>query len=526
MLKIVKLHTGSANRTLSFSMKIFTAPQIREGDAYTIRHEPVKSIELMERAASRCAAWIRDHFPDGRPVYVFCGTGNNGGDGLAIARLLHESGREVHSFLVFYSKRFSEDCTVNRTRLEHTFGSRLQAVYGEADFPEIPPDALVVDALFGTGLNRPLAGLAAEVVARINGQPQPVIAIDMPSGLMADESSMGHTVVRATHTLSFEFYKLAFLMPDNGPFTGTVHILPVGIHPGYIGDTGTPYYLVDRRHILTLYKKRNAFSHKGTYGHALLLAGSFGKMGAAVLASAACLRSGAGLLTSHIPGCGYLILQTALPEAMCICDPSEKHWTEVPDPGNHYSAIGVGPGIGRHPQTVKALDGLLDAIGEQEGPPAVIDADALNILGAEKALLQKIPAHSILTPHPREFERLFGETENNFDQLALQLRKSREHRLYIVLKGHYTRVTTPEGQCFFNSTGNAGMATAGSGDVLTGILTGLLAQGYAPLQAALFGVYLHGLAGDVAAKEQSAEAMIASDIIASLGNAFGELAAT
>jgi NAD(P)H-hydrate epimerase len=503
-------------------MKIFTAEQIRAADAYTIANEPVRSIDLMERAAAACSAWLQERYSPGRPVYIFCGTGNNGGDGLAIARLLDAAGYRVHCFLVFFSEHFSADCAVNRTRLEHAFGSRLRAVHAEQDLPSLDKGAVLVDALFGTGLNRPLKGLAAEVVAWMNRQRAPVVSIDMPSGLMADRSSAGGPVVEAGDTLSFAFYKLAFLMAENARYTGRVHLLPIGIHPGYIARTPTPYRLTEIEDVRRLYRPRSPFAHKGTYGHSLLIAGSFGKMGAAVLAAGSCARSGTGLVSCQVPGCGYQVMQTAVPEAMCIADPCQDHWSAAPGDLQKYDAIGLGPGLGRHPETAGALEALLEAL--QRDTRLVADADALNIIGSERQLLESLPPATVITPHPKEFGRLFGSTADDFERLGLQREMSRTHQLHIVLKGHYTSVTTPAGDCFFNSTGNAGMATGGSGDVLTGILTGLLAQGYEPAAAAVLGVYLHGLAGDHAAARLSAEAMIASDITACLGAAFRDLA--
>lgn len=500
-------------------MKIFTAQQIRDGDAYTIQHEPVKSIDLMERAAGKCVQWIKAHYSPSTPFYIFCGTGNNGGDGLAVARILREAGYNVHVYIVLYSERFSEDCTTNRKRLEHLFGSCLFSIHTMNDFPALPENAILVDALFGTGLSRPLKGLSAEVVNRINDHTQQVISIDMPSGLKADEASEGYPVVQATHTLSFQFYKLAFLMPDNEKFIGKVHILPIGIHRDYIKNTPAPYQYVDEKIIRSMLKKRQAFSHKGNYGHVLLMAGSFGKMGACVLANKAAVRSGAGLVTCFIPACGYLIMQTAIPEVMCLCDKEEDCLSEIPEKPEQYSAIGIGPGIGQHQKTVDALKKLLSVIKK----PMVLDADALNIMGKHKALLKEIPPHSLLTPHPREFERLFGKTKNSFERLTLQLKKSKEHNLYILLKGHRTCITSPDGQVFFNSMGNAGMATGGSGDVLTGLLTGLLAQGYKTGETAVLGAFLHGFAGDLAAADLSEESLIASDIIAYFGKAYKKI---
>lgn len=499
-------------------MKIFTSQQIREGDAYTIGHEPVSSINLMERAADACVAWIKGRFQDEASFYIFCGTGNNGGDGLGMARLLGEAGYQKHTFIVFSSDHFSTDCKTNKHRLEHAYDSHLAAIHSEKDFPTIPPDAVIIDALFGTGLNRPLSGLAAKTVAWVNAQKNTVISIDLPSGLMADESSLEGKVVKATHTLSFQFYKLAFLIPENASFCGQVHILPIGIHEDYIKNTDASVVLTDKEYIQSIYKPRNIFSHKGNFGHALLIAGSYGKIGAAVLSAKACLKSGVGLLTCHIPKCGYDILQTAIPESMCEVDADETRWIAMPERLEQYASIGIGPGIGKDADTVKVLEKTLSTIQK----PVVLDADALNII-REKRLLKKIPANALLTPHPKEFERLFGKTENEFERLHLQIQKSKEYHVYIILKGHYTCISTPEGPCYFNATGNAGMATAGSGDTLTGILTALLAQGYSPAETAIFGVYLHGLAGDLAAEDLSQESLIASDISDYLGEAFKTL---
>lgn len=500
-------------------MKIFTAQQIREGDAYTIEHEPVSSIDLMERAARQCTTWLTGQFCPDRPVFIFCGTGNNGGDGLALTRQLHQKGYTASACLVGNGDRLSPDGKINLKRLEHEFASRLFSLHSIEEFPELPDGAIIVDALFGTGLNRPLEGLARAVVRRINdaSAAHAVIAIDIPSGLVADGPSAGD-IIHASHTLSFEFYKLAFLFPGNAAYVGEVHILPIGIPEKYKEQTDTPYSITDEAFLRAVYRQRAPFAHKGTYGHALLVAGSYGKMGAAVLSSGACLHAGAGLVTGYIPSCGYEIFQISVPEAMCICDPESKYLTQVP--GNAgYGAIGIGPGIGMKPQTADMLRNFLTG-GRR---PLVLDADALNIIAKEN-LFDLVPAGSVLTPHPKEFERLFGKTADDFERLALQLAKSRERNICIVLKGHHTSISSPEGACFFNPTGNAGMATGGSGDVLTGILTALIAQGYPPFDAAVLGVYIHGLAGDIAAGHCGMESLSASDIIASLGRAFLTLA--
>ena len=382
----------------------------------------------------------------------------------------------------------------------------------------LPPGFVLIDALFGTGLNRAAEGLAADLIQVINQSTDPMIAIDMPSGLFTDISSHGQISIRATHTLSFQCYKLAFLLPENALATGQVHILDIGLHPQYQEETATHFELLDDTIIQAIYRVRSRFAHKGNFGHALLLAGSTGKMGAAVLAARACLRSGAGLLSCHIPGNGLNILQTSVPEAMAIPDPHPDSVSSVVSP-EKYSAVGIGPGIGLSPESADCLKSLLDRYTQ----PVVIDADALNILATDKSLQERIPEGSILTPHPKEFERLAGPSQNDVDRIQKARELAARVKVVVVLKGHHTLVATPGGLCYFNNTGNAGMATAGSGDVLTGILTGLLAQGYSPVEAALLGVYLHGLAGDIAAAETSMESLIAGDIVSGLGQAFRQL---
>ena len=278
------------------------------------------------------------------------------------------------------------------------------------------------------------------------------------------------------------------------------------------------YNLISTDLVKRIHKIRQKFDHKGTFGHALIIAGSYGKVGAAILAARACLRSGAGLLTIHAPKCAYEILQISLPEAMVSLDFHEYYFTRVKDL-SPYKAIGIGCGISTQMLTANALEYVLKNVST----PLVLDADALNLMAVEQKLLKLLPKKSIITPHPKEFERLFGASINDFEMLILQIAKSKEYGIYIVLKRANTCITTPEGVCYFNDTGNPGMATAGSGDALTGIITGLLSQNYSPLEAAVLGVYVHGLAGDMAAKKLGHEALLAGYIIDNLGNAFSEV---
>lgn len=496
-------------------MEILSAEQIRAWDQYTMNQEPIASIDLMERAAASCLSWLESSGYLDRSFSIYCGKGNNGGDGLALARMLSVLDCPVTVHILEFGSIGTEDFQVNLARL-HPTPVEVRFVQGPEHFHPIPPGDILIDALLGSGLNRKLEGVTAQLVDHLNGSGNEIISIDIPSGLFVSKSSKGNTVVRATHTLSFQVYKPAFLMPENEAWVGEVHILDIGLDPGYLDQVQGEAELLDPAIIGAIYKPRKSFAHKGNFGHALLVAGSYGKMGAAVLAANACLRTGSGLLTCDIPGCGYSILQTALPEAMLVMDPDERIHTAVPDGLDKYSVVGVGPGLGQDPRTVDFLHQLL----QRYRKPMVIDADALNILAAHPDWLPGLPPYSILTPHPKEFERLFGPSADDYARLDKAREQARKLGVIIVLKGHYTHIAMPGGKSYFNSTGNVGMAKGGSGDVLTGILTALLGQSYSPGEAALLGVYLHGLAGDLAADTHSQEAMLPSDLTAHLGKAF------
>lgn len=498
-------------------MKIFSAAQIKRWDAFTIQNEPISSIDLMERAATACCKWLIGKNFGTFHFRIFCGKGNNGGDGLAIARMLVEHKCLVTVYILELGKIGTDDFQTNLERL-HTFTTDIHFIQSADFFPEIKAEDIIVDALFGIGLNKPLDGITASLVDHINSSAALKISIDMPGGLFADKSSKGNTGVKATHTLSFQNYKLAFLLPENENYYGQVHLLHIDLHPAFEENEMADFELIDEAIIKTIYKPRSAFTHKGTYGHAALICGSNGMMGAAVLSSLACLRSGAGKLTTYIPKCGYDILQSTVPEAMSFVA-GEDHLLSAAGI-EKFNAVGLGPGIGIHPSHKK----LIAQVFEKSTSSLVIDADALNILAENTDLLKAIPENSILTPHPKEFERLFGKTADDFERLQLAKQISIKYQVYIVLKGHYSFISTPDNKGYFNSTGNAGMATAGSGDVLTGMITGLLAQGYSPFEASLFAVYLHGLAGDIAATGYSEEALIAGDIIECIGEAFKTIA--
>lgn len=503
--------------------KIFPVEKIREADAFTIKNEPVTSIDLMERASMQCVNWLINNIQKPSEIYVFCGPGNNGGDGLAIARLLLDRGYAVNPVILKFSDRFSPDFSVNLKRLKDQSKCKIVQLKEGDKFPKISKNTLVVDAVFGSGLSKPISGFVAEIIQKINELNCLKVAIDIPSGLFADKSSQvqKNTIIQADHTLSFQFPKLAFLMSENDAFVGRWEILPIGLSPDFIAATKAQNYVISESDCRDVFKQRGKFSHKGNYGHALLIAGGLGKMGAAVLASSACLRAGVGLLTTHVPKVGTDVLQTSVPEAMLSLGRFENYFSNVPDLAP-YSAVGVGPGIGMQEQTQNALKVLI----QEAKTPIVFDADALNILAENKTWLAFLPKGCIITPHPKEFERLAGKADHDIERAAMAKAFAIKHGLVVVLKGAHTQIVTPRGDCFFNSSGNPGMATAGSGDTLTGIILGLLAQGYSSVHAAILGVYVHGLAGDMTEQKIGQTALLASDIIKRLGKAFLRLEST
>ena len=502
-------------------MKIFTAAQIKACDAYTIQASGIQSVDLMERAATRCVDWLRDTFPKDALFVVLCGIGNNGGDGLAIARLLRQRSFGVKAFLLNFGKDLSPDCRANLLKLKAIDEALVTVVEPDTYIADLPSHIVVIDAILGTGLSRPAEGWVGSFISRINKMTNRKVAIDIPSGLSADViPDKEAAVLKADDTLSFQFYKRTYMHPESAPFAGRIHILDIGLDPAFINATHTNYRMVGREDAQRLLRPRDPHAHKGTYGSALLAGGSFGKIGAMVLCSKAALRAGVGLSTALVPKCGYEVMQAAVPEAMCATS-GDQELEQIED-FERFSAIGIGPGMGTNNTCVKALTDFIETYRQ----PVVIDADALNILARHHDLIPKLPTGSILTPHPKEFSRLFGENTNSMIQVDNARIQCMRYNINIVLKGHHTAIITSEGECWYNTTGNPGMATGGSGDVLTGVITGLLAQGYTPHEAAMLGVYVHGLAGDMAAKTISEEALIAGDIIEYLGGAFLALSDT
>lgn len=511
-------------------MKILSASQLKVVDAYTIEHEPISSTNLMERASRAVADKIRSRWSIDTPVKIFAGPGNNGGDALAIARMLGETNYKVCVYLFNTSDNLSADCQINKQRLldfqdvkQNTMGVRnVELVEVKSQFtpPKLEEGDLVVDGLFGTGLSRPLNGGFASVVKYINSSPATVVSIDVPSGLMCEDNTynvMNH-IVKANYTFTLQYPKLSFFFAENEQYVGEWEVLDIGVKDPMTEETHSPYYFTEQADLLPLLKSRSKFAHKGSVGHALLIAGKRGMAGAAILAARACMRSGAGKLTVRVPEHNVRIMQEAVPEAILNIDVDQNCFSQSFDT-SEFDAMAIGPGIGTSSYTVQAF---IEQVSMTKCP-MVIDADALNILGSHRGWITQLPRRCILTPHKKELFGLISTTRNSYEELERTRELAARQQIYIVIKGAYSAIVTPEGNVYFNSSGNPGMATAGAGDVLTGVLVSLLAQGYVPEVAARLGVYLHGLAGDLAVENLSYEGLISSDLVEYLPKSFKTL---
>ena len=496
-------------------MKILNQSQIREADRQTIRMEPIASIELMERAAKACFQWICQRYDTDQKFALLCGTGNNGGDGLAIYRMLREKKYPCRLFEYLLGQKPGKDYNQNRKRIK---GEDIKKLTPE-DLSSLPKEIILIDALLGTGLNRPTEGTLKKIIQALNALPNTILSIDIPSGLFSDFNTDNppEGIVQATHTISFQMPKLSFLLPECGEKVGHFHLLDIGILPSYLEKVKTPYHYLTPKIAESFFKSPKKFDHKGNNGHLLLIAGSSGKMGAAVLAAQAALRTGTGKLSVLTPRCGIEILQNSVPEAMIEINTGINSISGFY--GSDYSTISIGPGMGTATETKDHFKSVLTSSTAQ----MVIDADAINLIAADAELKKQLPKNAILTPHPKEFERLVGPWKNDQEKLKRLGLLAQNHQLICVLKGAHTAIALPNGHIWFNSSGNPGMATAGSGDVLTGIIGGLLAKGYAPESAALLGVYAHGRAADLQSEFLSTPFMLASDIINGLNWVWREI---
>ena len=504
-------------------MKILTSSQLKELDKYTIAHEPIASIDLMERAAIALTNAIIRRWDKSFKMVVFAGPGNNGGDALAVARMLSQRGYHVEVFLFNTKGKLSEECQTNLERLKMCGSVYFTEISTQFDPPELTESHVVIDGLFGSGLNKPLSGGFAAVVKYINASKAQVAAIDIPSGLMGEDNTYNirQNIVHADVTLSIQLPKLSFLFPENEEVVGEWELLDIGLKQSYIDATATPFSILEEEVIRPIVKPRKRFAHKGSFGHGLLIAGSYGMAGASILSAKACLRSGIGLLTVHTPIHNHDILQISVPEAIVQTDIHERYFAQPTDL-SRYKAIAIGPGLGQEEDTALAM---MEQI-QGSNLPIILDADAINILSTHRNWLSRLPKRCILTPHLGELERLIGKCMDTYERLTKVKELAAYLQSYIIVKGAWTTIVTPEGEYFFNPTGNPGMATGGSGDVLTGILLALVAQGYSREEACKLGVYIHGLAGDIAAEEMTETGMISSDIINALPNAWKKIRQT
>lgn len=500
-------------------MKIFDVDQLSKADKITIEKEGITSEALMERAATKVFNEIHHRLKAADlPIKIFCGVGNNGGDGLVIGRLLIEHGYKVSIYVINYSENRSRDFLANYEKIKQVSNPWPILLIENEDLPDLNEKDFVVDAIFGIGLNRPLDKWVGKLVKDINSSGAFILSVDMPSGLFSDKiPSEEEAVIKANFTLTFQAPKLIFYLPEAAEYVGALRVLDIGLDREFLDQAPIVARLIEKKEAKAMFVSRKKYSHKGNYGHALIIGGSYGKIGSISLTATAALRTGAGLVSIYAPKCGYQILQTVLPEAMVITDKAENELQEIkleiePD------IICFGMGAGTSPKTIEAFKSLL----KRTKNPMVIDADGLNILSKEKDLIKFIPENSVLTPHPKELERLIGKWDDDFHKVELTKKFTETNNLILVIKGAHS-ITISGDNLYINNTGNPGMATAGAGDVLSGVIASLISQEYDPLIAAVFGVHLHGRAGDLAAEELSFQGMIAGDIASNVGAAFLDL---
>lgn len=498
-------------------MYVLSSDEIKAWDEYTIENEPISSINLMERAAQNFVGWFTKNFFDtNRQIVVLCGTGNNGGDGLAIARMLSKKFYTVHVIICHITQHKTKDFIENLERIKLRDVSSIQELNAKDTFTDIHPKSIIIDALLGIGFNRPIDDTWKQLFKKINSLTQTKISIDIPSGLSHDGFGNEDTI-KADYTITFQVPKLSFFFAENEKYVGIWHVIPIGLDERFLLNKDFNINYIQHSDIQNLLIKRSKFSHKGNFGHSLIIGGQNGMMGAMVLAVKAAYRSGVGIVTAHIPKIGYSILQTSIPEAIIKLDSDENNISEY-KLDESYNAVGIGCGMGTSSQSLNALKKYIESSNK-----IVIDADGLNCIAKIGIDRIKFKENTIITPHPKEFSRLFGDTKNSYERIKLAIEKANQYNIIIVLKGANTTIVFPNIEIYFNSTGNAGMATAGSGDVLTGILVGLLSRGYSQKEAVMLGVYLHGLAGDLAKECIGMESLMASDIIENISSAFKKL---
>lgn len=503
-------------------MKIFSTRDIRGIDRYTIEHEGITSLELVERVAEAITIEITSRWRPTRHTIIFAGPGNNGADALTVARMLIEQGWRPRVILFnIGGNRLSKECAACRDMLlESAPDADFTEVTARMDFPDIQRGHIVIDGIFGSGFHGEMSRAYQLLIDRINDAHATVVSIDVPTGLSGDwnPNSVNRYIIHATLTLAVQFPRMAFFMADNAELVGEWKVLDIGLSAKAIAATPSQFFLVERRDVRMALRPRKAFSSKADYGTAALFAGSYGMMGAAVMSARACLRSGVGKVCVCAPKCGFNIIQTAVPEALYQYNKGEIVITDM-TPAHEYDAIAVGPGIGTAAETLTALE---DFIGRRT-KPVILDADALNCIAMRPNMLNSLPVLSVLTPHAAEFDRLFGEHHSDEERLRTAIEKAETYKIFIILKGHHTAIVRPDGKIYFNSSGTAALATAGTGDVLTGMLASFMAQGYKPEIACILAVYLHGEAGRLARDEHGTYGVIASDVCDNIGRAIRQV---
>lgn len=494
-------------------MKILSSPAIRTVDAKTIQYDKISSDELMEKAAKA----FYEHFTrqynidKEKLIALFCGMGNNGGDGLVVARLLHQAGYNVIVYVIKEGDNYSPDCAINLKRALKT-GVFVSIITSVEAIPEMLEIYIVIDAIFGTGLSRELSDLIKEAISSINQASKTVISIDVPSGLFLDKPTL--IAIEAAETITFQIPKLALFLPDNYYYVGKLSMINIRLNSKAIAEADTDEFYLTFEDMAKQLKPLKKFAHKGTQGHALVIGGSLGKIGAVSLASKAALRTGCGLITAFVPQCGTNPIQSYFPEAMVIQDSNEHYISSIvfdiyPD------AIAIGMGMGRQKETKQALCQFLNT----NSSPLIIDADALNILSDNSEWLNELQPNTILTPHPGELKRLIGQWENDFQKIEMTRAFAQKYNLIVVVKEAHTLIIDST-NLYVNSSGTPALATAGSGDVLSGIIVGLLAQGYKPIEAARLGAYIHGMTSDITSNIINPRSFVASDIVNNISKVY------
>lgn len=503
-------------------MKVVTAQEMRQIDQQTIERIGIPGAVLMEHAGSAVVRILREHFPECQRVAIVVGKGNNGGDGLVVARQLAHAGQPIQIFLVSPPESFAGDAMTN-LQIAQKLALPIIPILSDCELKglksQLASSDLIVDSIFGTGLRGGVHGFIGDVIACINRSGKPVVAIDLPSGLSADTGIAEGACVQASHTVTVGLPKRGNLIHPGAALTGKLAVVDIGFPSSVIAAQDIQINWTRRSDAARILPPRPTHSHKGTYGRVFVAAGSVGMTGAAALTSAGALRAGAGLVTLGTPKNLNPILEVKLTEVMTLPLPEtaegslalEAKIDIIEAIERTKSVLAIGPGLSQHPETVS----LVHSVIRESDTPTVIDADGINALARSTDILSSLSPQTVLTPHPGEMARLLGGTIEALerDRIGLAQRFAQDHNVTLVLKGAPTVVAREDGEVWINSTGNAGMATGGMGDVLTGLIAGLMAQKISVFDAAVLGVYLHGLAADLVAEKIGLHGLMAGDVL-------------